>query len=398
VLTVVACTGGDDDVAPSTTLGSATTTTIATRADDGVLSIGIYLPRTGDGAQLGVPMIAAAQDAIESINRAGGVLGHAIEVEIADEGAGTGPNQLLSLGVDAIIGPASSTVALSQLRNVIDETNGVVTCSPTATAKALDAYPDGGFFFRTVPSDSLQMRAIGRRAQRTGAETVAVAYLDDPYGRGLAESFVDDVEGRPLEVVAQEGFGLFGQDDLSGTAAALLADNPGVIVVLGDAGDGSRLLAALDAATDNPPQIIINDSIRSAVPAIRELSDRFRANLTGVAPLARSQTAEGPDGFFTAHAVDCVNLIALAAVTADSDVPNLIRRNMAAVSTGGRECTSFEACEVLIERGLQIDYDGLSGSVNLSTTTGDPDSATFIAFGFDASGAEVNTTRFDVSN
>ena len=395
VITAAACTGDDGDVSPTTTLGTPTTTTVPTRAEDGILSIGIYLPRTGEGSQLGEPIIAAVEGAIQSINDAGGVLGNDIEVQIADEGAGTGPDQLLALGVDAVIGPASSNVALAKFRNVLDPTNGVVTCSPTATAMALDEYPSG-YLFRTVPSDSLQMQAIGRRAQQTGADTVAVAYLDDPYGRGMADAFRDEMNRRPLQIATEVAFGLFGQDDLSGAAEELLASGPGAIVVLGDAGDGGRLLTALDNATTAPPPIFINDAVRSARQAIQSLSPQFRVRLTGIAPLARSISDSGPDGFFTAQAVDCVNLIALATVTAGSDSPTRIRANMAAVSTGGRECTSFEACDVLIGQDLQIDYNGLSGSVNVSSTTGDLDRAWFVAFGFDSDATEVNTTRFEV--
>ena len=40
----------------------------------------------------------------------------------------------LDAGVDAIIGPASSNVALSQLGAAVDPNAGVVVCSPTATA------------------------------------------------------------------------------------------------------------------------------------------------------------------------------------------------------------------------------------------------------------------------
>ena len=91
-----------------------------------------------------------------------GVLGKDVVLEIVDEGGGTGPDELLASGVDAIVGPASSRVALAQLSSIVQPETGVVTCSPTATALALDDFPDNGFFFRTAPSDSLQMAAIAR--------------------------------------------------------------------------------------------------------------------------------------------------------------------------------------------------------------------------------------------
>lgn len=386
-----ACSGGDDTVTPTTSVSATTTTTIA-RVDDGVLKIGIYLPQTGPGASLGEPMVAAAVAAIDEINAAGGVLGHDIDHVIVDEGSSTDPIELLDAGVDAIVGPASSRRALSQLGSITRPDTGVVTCSPTATALALDAYPDKGFFFRTAPSDSLQMTAIARQAERTGVTSVAIGFLDDPYGRGLADALVDEIDSPRQSLVAEVSFDA-DQEDLSTVADELLAADPGVIVVLADADAGGRLLTALDVASaDAPPQIIINDSIRAA-PSIQQLSPGFRSRLTGVAPLA--STDEAPEAF-TAHTIDCVNLIALAASEAESAVPSVFKIQMAPVSGGGRQCTAFETCIALLEQGLQIDYNGLSGNIELSSTTGDPTQATFVTFGFDADGSEIDQRSFSV--
>lgn len=394
---LVGCTGGDDigDAVTSTSVQNTTTTTIE-RPNDGVLKLGVYLPRTGEGARLGEPMIAAVVDAVELINDAGGVLGQDVAVEILDEGVGTGPDLLLTNGVDAIVGPASSRVALAQLASIVNPATGVVTCSPTATAMALDDFPDNEFFFRTVPSDSLQMAAIARRVEDTGVDSVAVGYLDDPYGRGLVESFTEQAAARGLVLQAQVGFRR-DQEDLSNVVADLAADSPGVIVVLGDADDGSRLLAALDGAVSTDlRRVIVNDAIRNARQVIQSLSAGFRQRVSGVAPYARSLSEDGPEGFFTAHAVDCVNLIALATVVADSDSPTRIKGTMGEVASGGSVCTSFEACVALHDQGLRIDYNGASGHVDLSNVAGDVVRAWFESFGFDADGAETGSQVFEV--
>jgi branched-chain amino acid transport system substrate-binding protein len=389
----VACTGGDDeDVIPTTSVAT-TTSTLAPRDDDGRLVMGVYLPQTGPGASLGEPMIAAVREAVAHINAEGGVLGSQVDLLTLDEGSPAGPAALLTEGVDAVVGPASSHNALSQLASLVRPDTGVVTCSPTASAHALDDYPDNGYFFRTVPSDSLQMVAIARRAERTGVPTVAVGHLDDPYGRGLADALITEIEDRRRqEVVADVAFGA-DQEELAPTVSELLAEDPGVVIVLGDADDGGRLLSALDAATaDDPVQVIVNDAIRTAA-TIQQLSPGFRSRLTGVAPLA---AREGDPGFFTAHAVDCVNLIALAAAEAGSDSPSEIRLWMAPVSGGGRQCSTFEDCVDLLEDGLQIDYNGRSGPLELSNTTGDPTRAAFVQFGFDPDGSEIDARTFEV--
>ncbi len=390
-----ACTGGDDDEITSTTAASTTSTTTTPRDDDGQLVIGIYLPVTGSGSELGQPMIAAVEDAVDLINDAGGVLGSDVRTIQADEGAGTGLGELLEQGVDAIVGPASSLTALSQLTPAVDANTGVVVCSPSATSLLLDDYPDNTFLFRTAPSDSLQMAAIARQVQRTGARSVAVGYLDDPYGRGLHEAFLDEIEARRLAVPISVGFS-GDQTDLTGSAAALLDAEPGVIVVLGDADDGGRLIAALDAAGRSTPQVIVNDAIREARQTIQSLSNDFRSRLTGVAPLAISTDDGAPDGFFAAHAVDCVNLIALSVLVAGTDAPRTFRTNMAGVSADGRACDTFQRCALLLEQSLNIDYSGFSGSAELSNATGDPIEARFESFSFEANGTETRSFQFDV--
>lgn len=392
-LVVGACTGPQDVVVPATTVPDAVTTTVPVREADGRLVIGVYLPQTGPGATLGEPMIAAVEDAVDGINAAGGVLGEDVEVVVLDEGAPSGPADLLTQAVDAIVGPASSRNALSQLASIVQPNTGVVTCSPTATALALDDFPDNGLFFRTVPSDSLQMVAIARRAERTGVTAVAIGYLDDPYGRGLARALADEIgQRRRQDVVAQVAFSP-DQEDLTAVVDELLSTGPGVVVVLGDADDGGRLLTALDAAeTAGLAQVFVNDAIRTA-PVIPQLSATFRSLLVGVAPLA---TSEAVDGSFTAHAVDCVNLIALSTLQAGRDDPAEISLWMAPVSGGGRQCTSFDDCAALLDEGLQIDYNGLSGLIEWSSTTGDPTRASFVEFGFDLDGSEADRRIFDV--
>lgn len=392
--TVAACTGGDDDTSPTTAV--VTTTTVPARANDGILSLAAYLPRTGPGSDLGLPMIKAIDQAVRDINRAGGVLGNPVDLQFVDENSGTGMADLVARGFDAIIGPASSNIALAELGSTVQPGREVVTCSPSATAIALDDFPDNNYFFRTVPSDSMQMAAIARRAGTTGVASVSVGYLDDPYGRALAAAFRAETTARGIKLAEPVPFAP-DLENLTPVADSLLATNPGVIVVLGDADDGTRLLTQIDARTvgTDPPQVFVNDALRDGRQTIQTLSEAFRQHVTGVAPRARAQAVEF-DGFFTANAVDCVNLIALAAVVAGSDSPKQIQSQMAAVSAGGKPCVSFADCVEKNQQRLQIDYVGLSSSVDLSTSSGDLRSGWFELFQFDSEGADVEVDSMQV--
>jgi branched-chain amino acid transport system substrate-binding protein len=403
VAAVVAC-NGDDDGATTTTQTIVTTTSSPARPDDGVLVLGVLLPTTGPGATLfGEGMIEAVQLAVDEINAAGGVNGADVGLIGADEGAtaasaAIGFDVLITGGVDAIVGPASSIVALGDLDAPVSA--GVLTCSPTATALALDNYPDNGLFFRTVPSDSLQMVAIARVAERTGSTSIAIGYLDDSYGRGLAEALRSAVGTSGLAVLAEVAFS--GDDeDLGEEAAALLENSPSVVAILGDAGDGTRLLDAVAQATAgaDPPTIVVNDALRDAQTqqVIQGLPRQVREQIRGVAPLAVTPNDLQLNELYAANAYDCVNLIALASIQAGSQVPASIAAQMASVSAGGSQCRSFADCSDRLGRGLQIDYEGPSGNTELSTRTGDPARARFEEFEFDQDGREESVSTFEIS-
>ncbi|MEL0075156.1 MAG: ABC transporter substrate-binding protein, partial [Ilumatobacter sp.] len=103
------------------------------------LRIGTLLPTTGAGAGLGTPLTAAVQASVDSINESGGVLGQPVELVTTDETSTVDLSALVGAGVDAIVGPASSNVALRVLGEATAA--GLVVCSPTATAIALDDVP-----------------------------------------------------------------------------------------------------------------------------------------------------------------------------------------------------------------------------------------------------------------
>ena len=403
-MTAISCSD-DDDSAPTTTQAVVTTTSSPARSNDGVLVLGVLLPTTGPGATLfGEGMVEAVQRATDLINDAGGFKGVDVELIGADEGAtaasaAIGFDALITSGVDAIIGPASSIVALGALDAPVSA--GVLTCSPTATALALDNYPDNNLFFRTAPSDSLQMVAIASVAERTGSTSIAIGYLDDSYGRGLWDALRSAVAERGLSVLAEVAFS-GDEEDLDEEASALLENSPSVVAILGDADDGTRLLDAVAQATADadPPIIVVNDALRGAQSqlVIQGLRPEVREQIRGVAPLAITPNDPALTELYAANAYDCVNLIALAAIQADTDAPAEIAAQMASVSTGGTQCPNFRECSEPLAQDLQIDYEGPSGNTELSTRTGDPARARFEEFEFDQDGRDESVMTFEITS
>ncbi|HSP27684.1 MAG TPA: ABC transporter substrate-binding protein [Ilumatobacteraceae bacterium] len=393
---VPAACSSDDDNAVDDTVVATTTSTIPTQiVGDGQLVIGALLPLSN--TLLGEPMASAVETAVDRMNSAGGVLGERVTLVVADEGSSTATaaasiQTLLGSDVDAIIGPASSLVALSTLDEMV--TAGKVVCSPTASALALDGFPDQDLFFRTVPSDSLQARAIAGAADQTGAQRVTIAFVDDAYGRPFADSVEASLANEAIVVVDRVPLSA-ADDDLSDQARAVVDSDPQVLVLLADGEGGTRFLEALDDVdTSGVASIVVNDAFRNpASPQrIQTLDTVLREKIVGLAPQAESTDVTAPfdpPGPYAVNAYDCANLIALSAVLAGSDAPRDIARQLSQVSVNGSACTTFEECVNAIEGGLQIDYNGPSGVTDLLARTGDPSRAVFDRFTFNETGRDV---------
>lgn len=387
------CSGGDDDA--TTTTIEATTTTIRPSVEtDGRLVIGVMVPSSDP--PISEPMQAAVDTAVARINAAGGVLDGPVEVVVAEEGetaasVADAVQTLIDADVDAIIGPASSLVALGSLDEIASA--GKLACSPTASAMALDDFPDNGLFFRTVPSDSLQARAIAQAADQTGAQRATVVYVDDAYGRGLADAVSDALQPGAISVV--DAIPFRATDDLGDQVTRLIESDAQVAIVLANADDGTLFLSELDTAdTAAITHVFVNDAMRNppTPQRIADLDPTFRGKIVGLAPQAESPDPAvpfDPPGPFAANAYDCVNLIALAAIVAGSDAPRAIADQMSLVSSSGSPCRTFEGCVAETEKGLQINYDGPSGLTEIQARQGDPARAIFDRFTYDETGTDV---------
>jgi branched-chain amino acid transport system substrate-binding protein len=268
-----------------------------------------------------------------------------------------------------------------------------VACSPTASALALDGFPDEDLFFRTVPSDSMQAEAITDIVERTGTTTVALVYVNDAYGQPFADAVAASLDARRITVVDSIGFSGH-DDDLGDVATDIVETGAQVVVVLADGQDGTSFVSALDETDhDSISSVIVNDAMRmsSSPQVIQGLDPALREKIRGVAPQAEPTEAfpYEPAGFFAVNALDCVNLIALSAMRVESDAPRDIAGQMASVSASGAVCTTFSQCRDALSDGLDFDYDGPSGVAELVVRQGDPKRARFQEFRFDENGRDV---------
>jgi ABC-type branched-subunit amino acid transport system substrate-binding protein len=125
------------------------------------------------------------------------------------------------------------------------------------------------------------------------------------------------------------------------------------------------------------------DGVRATYPGA-ELGDAFKQRLLSANPKLKDFTY-GPESY------DATIVVALAALDAKNDNGKAIGQKMSEVSTGGQKCTTFKACAQLLKSGKDIDYDGVSGPIDLNST-GSPSAATIGIFQY---GANNNYTNQD---
>jgi len=393
-VTLAACSGSTVVQTPPSTSAPAEAVALP---DDGVLRIGVLLPLTGPGAEFGAAMIEAVELAVDEINEAGGVR---LQQIVRDEGAGTDTalrslDELLAADVDAIIGPASSTVAGAVVPATTEA--GVLTCSPTASAMSLDELPDRNLFVRTIPSDSLQAAAIATLVEQSGEQRVSVLYLDDSFGRPLAEAMRAQL-GSAADVVS---FVPYATDDVdyADEAGRSVRSGARATVVIGDSTAGPRMVDALFGTAGLEGDVFVNDAMR--VPATTSIYARLGPEalrrLEGVSPVSVSSTPAfigaytdrtgSVPALFAGNAYDCVNLIALAAASSGSTAARTLAGRIGDISSIGNRCSTYADCKAELDVARNIDYEGAGGQLEIGTN-GDPQRGVFDVFVFDDDGRD----------
>jgi branched-chain amino acid transport system substrate-binding protein len=354
---------------------------------DLTLKIGSLLPQSGNLAFLGPPEEAGVALAAQDINDAD--LGINVEVTYRDSGdtttdiATVSTTDLLSEGVSAIVGAASSGVSFT----VIDQITaaGVVQMSPANTSPDFTDYEDEGLYFRTAPSDLLQGEVLGNQIAADGASTLGLIVLNDPYGTGLAEAAKTAFEAAGGEVVAEELYNT-GDSNFDAQVSAVNAANPDAVALItfdeskiivpslvGAGYPGDKLyfvdgnLFNYDA--DFAPGLISGS--KGTLPGLYVGEGDFRDRLLEIDPSLA-------DFSYSGESYDAVILIALAAYAANStegvDIAEYLRQ-VSGGSGDGEKADNFADAAALLAEGQQVDYDGQSGPITLDEN-GDPTEAT----------------------
>ncbi len=155
------------------------------------LEIGAVTPLSGKLSIYGEGFQKAMLVAVNKINAAGGVAGKKIRILFEDnqstsQGSVSAIQKLINVSkVPVIFGPAASTNFLAVCP--IAQTAGVVlVAAESAAAKISDC---GSYVYRVFPSDALQGKGVSKLVNDLGVRKVALTYVNNDWGVGLADTF-----------------------------------------------------------------------------------------------------------------------------------------------------------------------------------------------------------------
>ena len=377
-LIAAACGGGDDsqDGAAATPSAptSATEPTAAPVAPPSdvapELVIGRVLPETGSlSASIGGALIAGVELAVDDINAQGGnvklIAGDsATDPDVAPEMV----NRLLGEGANAIIGAAASGVSQSIIQTLYD--TQIPQCGASNTSPSFSTQANAEYYFRTVTVAVGESQVMANSMASRGATNVAIANRADDYGASLARLLADDLA--ELGVVSQTvtfdpNASSFDATvvqivDMGVDAVALIAFEEGIAITrrLIEVGVPGWAIHLSAGQFDFGMPGRVNPADPSVVDGVRVQSPSGGGDFN-----QRIFERTGGNVNFGAQAYDCAVILALAALTAGGvDGPRIIAA-VPEITRSGQKCHSYGECAELVVQGVDIDYDGVSGPLEM---------------------------------
>ncbi len=346
------------------------------------VNIGLLNSITGGAAAMAPEITKSYQFAISQINDQGGVLkGEKLVGTLADAGcnpqvAGDAATKLVNVTqVVGVVGPLCSG-ALMAATNSANIPAGVLLISPAATSPEITSLKDNDLVFRTIPSDEYQGQALARTLLERGTKKVAVSYINNDYGKGIAEAFKKEFEAKGGEIAGYEAH----EENKSSYRADLagLAQGGADTLVLLDYGDTSGLTVLREAIENGFFENFVGaEGMKTSAPIKAIGADNLKTFMASAPVSSKSEaldifnkafTEAGGDinSSYVGPSYDAVFLMALAIEKAGGDKAKL-SESLRAVSNGEGEPIfpgEWKKAKELIDAGKAIDYKGASGELN----------------------------------
>ncbi len=364
-----------------------------------VLRLGILLPETGSFSSFSSSMFSAIRLAAFEINQAG------TDLQLWERDSGTNPDvannaidDLLNVGVDAVVGAATSGVSLAILDKL--STAKVVHIAPSNSSPTFTTYADDNYYFRTLPSDALRIKFISNRLIEQGIGSAAIVFRNDDYGLQVSKEIKEDLEEKGVTVTD------FIQYDPMAESFATVIQSVQAVDIRTDAYIISSfdelvpLLREMFAAGITPADKFFYLTVAASVDLGEQVNPDNPGIVAGIEGTEVSLHPQAENTFlsrlqefspnigevtYAAYAYDAVVILALASLEAESTDPEKFRTEINGITRDGTKCNHYVECARLIEDGTDIDYDGASGPLEFSAV-GEPTVAGYQLFRYDFRG------------
>jgi len=347
------------------------------------VKLGILGDLTGPIESLAPPIVAGAQLAFDHVNAQGGLLGGQIVTITGDSAcdpsvAGPAADKLVNTDqVTGIVG-AFCTGATIGAASAAGIPGGVVQISPSASAPALTTLEDNDLVFRTTPSDAFQGVQLGKLLLSKGIKDVAVTYVNNDYGKGLADVFVATFTaggGSVTANVAHED----GKADYRAELGQLSSGGSQNLVVLAYAsGSGKTILQQAieggeftafvggdgmigdDLVTGLPPEAVNGKIIATRAGA-------YTGDSAAIYTKLATDAGQDPAATYAPQAYDAAFLLALAIEKNGSAAREGLSAALREVASAPGEKIlpgEWSKAVELIKAGTDIDYEGAGGPLD----------------------------------
>ena len=334
---------------------------------------------TGPIAGMAPTMVQSMKFAAEQVNAQGGIgNGGKLDPQVYDSGcnpqlATDAATKAVNVnGVIGIVGPSCSGPVIA-VANSVSVPAGVLLITSSGTSPKISTLDDKDLVFRTVPSDDYQGRALARTIRARGIDKVAITYLNNDYGLGLAEAFTDEFKKQGGTVTASRA-----HEDKKASYRSDLAElaKGGADTLVVFAYGNSSGLTILRQAIENGffKNFVGADGMRDE-GMVKTLGAENLKTFLVSAPAGATgagfekfskdfKAASGdPNGTFAATSYDAAFLMALAIEKAGGDKARLAESLRAVAMAPGEPIMAGEWAKAkqLIAEGKDIDYKGAGG-------------------------------------
>ncbi len=363
-------------------LAAAAAILTATPALAADVKVGILGDITGPIEALAGPIVKAAQQAFDDVNAQGGILDGKVVAVTGDSACDpsvAGPAADKLVNTDQVVGivGAFCTGATIGAATAAGIPGGVVMISPSATAPALTTLDDKDLVFRTAPSDAFQGVKLADLLIQKGIKSVALTYVNNDYGKGLADVFKATYtkDGGTISAdVSHED----GKADYRAELGQLAAGGDKNLVIIAYAsGSAHTILQQAVEAGDFDTYIgvdgVIGDDLLKGIDPAAVNGHLFATRAgaytgEGAAAFDKNEAAlkndKGQYDTYVPQAYDAAFLLALAIEKngkADRAGLNQALRDVATAPGEKILPGEWKKAVELIKAGKDIDYEGASG-------------------------------------